>query len=89
MDKQSKATSSEFSLQESVIKVFVLIENAMYRTLLEGVRLCERRIPYILWNTGIYYGTPGHSCFMERKKTGKIVTTQVVPECESMYRAFL
>ena len=52
MEKQSKATSSEFSLQESVIKVCVLIENAMYRTLLEGVRLCERRIPYILWNTG-------------------------------------
>ena len=47
MEKQSKPTSSEFSLQESVIKVFVLIENAMYRTLLEGVRLCENDIPII------------------------------------------
>ena len=37
MEKQSKATSSEFSLQENVIKVFVLIENAMYRTLLARV----------------------------------------------------
>ena len=83
MEKQSKATSSEFSLQESVMKVFVLIENAMYRTLLEGVWLCERRISYILWNTGtlLFHG--------EKNKTGKIVTTQVVPEYESMYRAFL